>query len=163
MVPISYIYNDDQRKSRLKKAIIFSSHLRGHRACLYDITNCVIGCDGIGSIFGNGDKSLSKLPIMEAYTYSLCPENSVGDGYITEKIPEAFHSGCIPITWCRPCDLSLDFNPDAVVNLYGLDKIEAMNVLKELSSCGSLYNRLITTPLLNKRPSLEPLINFFCR
>ena len=160
MLPIAETYNKHQRRSRLNKAIFFSSHLRDHRRKLYDLTNTTIGCDGIGTIFANGDMNLPKMPVMETYAYSLCPENSVGDGYITEKVPEAFHSGCIPITWCRPCDLLLDFNPDAVVNLYGLDENQATDVLEELASCGSLYEKLISTPLLNKLPSLEPLLEF---
>jgi len=38
-----------------------------------------------------------KFRAIEKYKYSFCPENSSGLGYDTEKIPEAWNAGCIPI------------------------------------------------------------------
>lgn len=160
MRPICETYSKDKLSSRLNRAVLFSMHLREPRERFYELTSNVIGCDGFGGAFGNDNRKQPKMPIMEGYRFSLCPENQIGDGYITEKIPEAFHSGCVPITWCRPDDLQEDFNPRAVINLYGLDDLQVKEVLTEVSLQGRLYNDLVSEPLLLSRPSLIPLIKF---
>lgn len=38
-----------------------------------------------------------KLDLLKKYTFIFCLENSVAPGYVTEKIFDAFSSGCIPI------------------------------------------------------------------
>jgi hypothetical protein len=163
MRPISDSYTKEQLLSRLNLAVLFSKHLKEPRHRLFQLTDAALGCDGFGGAFGTDDRQQPKMPVMEGYRFSLCPENSIGDGYITEKIPEAFHSGCIPISWCRPEDLAEDFNPEAVVNLYGLDDQQCRDVLAELIGAGDLLNSLISVPLLLERPRLEPLIEFIQR
>lgn len=160
MRPIKDTYSAKQLTSRQNKAILFSKHLREPRRQLYEVTNSVLGCDGYGGAFNNDNRAQAKMPIMEGYKFNLCPENSIGDGYITEKIPEAFHSGCIPITWCRPEDLEEDFNSEALVNLYGLDERQCKQVLEEIGGSGQYMQKLLTTPLLKHKPRLKPLIEF---
>ena len=160
MIPISETYDREQISSRLNRAVLFSTHLREPRRRLFEITHSTLGCDGFGEAFDNNTKEQPKLGVMERYCYSLCPENSIGDGYITEKVPEAFHSGCIPIAWCRPDDLQEDFNPKAVVNLYGLGDDEVKDLLSELAAGGQFFSSLIREPLLLARPSLVSLVNF---
>lgn len=160
MRPICETYSVNQLLSRLPRAVLFSMHLREPRQRFYQLTSSAIGCDGFGGAFGNDNREQPKMPVMERYRFSLCPENQIGDGYITEKIPESFHSGCIPIAWCRPDDLQVDFNPKAVINLYGLDHAQVNEVLIEVASGGCLYSSLIKEPLLLKRPTLTPLIRF---
>jgi hypothetical protein len=160
MRPISESYIQKQLDARLNRAVIFSSHLIEPRKRFFELVEQTIGCDGFGNVFGRADRSQAKMPVMENYRFSLCPENSIGDGYITEKIPEAFHSGCIPITWCRPEDLAEDFNPAAVVNLYGLDDKVICELMTEIQSGGSLYRSLLNAPLLLYKPTLYPLLEF---
>ena len=81
------------------------------------------------------EKNIYQLPhrkkeLLSQYQINLCPENFIGQGYITEKIPEAFLSGCIPVTYCDPNDLKLDFNHKAVVNLYGLIRLSNKKKIK---------------------------------
>ena len=160
MRPIKDTYSTQQLDSRQNKAILFSKHLKEPRRQLYEVTTSVLGCDGYGGAFNNDNRAQAKMPIMEGYRFSLCPENSIGDGYITEKIPEAFHSGCIPMAWCRPEDLAEDFNPEAVVNLYGLDDQQRKEILEEMRRGGQYVQKLLTTPLLKHKPELKPLIEF---
>ena len=158
--PISDTYAEGQLSSRLNRAALFSKHLKEPKKRFFELTSNVIWCDGFGGAFGNDNRQKPKMPVMQRFRFSLCPENQIGDGYITEKIPEAFHSGCIPITWCRPDDLKEDFNPRAVINLYGLDDNQVTDVLIEPASRGRLYRELLREPLLLSRPALEALINF---
>ena len=58
---------------------------------------------------------------MTNYAFNLCPENAIHPGYITEKIPEAFAAGCLPITMVDD-SVGVDFNPNAMINLASGDK-----------------------------------------
>lgn len=56
-----------------------------------------------GKAFNQGvriaDGELAKLSVIKEYAYNLCPENSIGEGYTTEKIMHAFAGRAIPIYW----------------------------------------------------------------
>jgi hypothetical protein len=49
---------------------------------------------------------VNKLEILKNFKYSLCFENCVFPGYITEKIFDCFFAGCIPVYYGAPdiCD-----------------------------------------------------------
>jgi hypothetical protein len=157
--PINTFYNREDLCNRHHRAVIFATHLREPRDRLYNLVNQAIGCDGFGKAFETPVLG-PKMPLLEEYTICLCPENSLGDGYITEKIPEAFHAGCIPITWCNPEDLAVDFNCEAVINLFGLSDDEIIKILRRILGDGQFVNSLRSVPLLKRTPSLEPLYDF---
>ena len=101
-----------------------------------------------------------KKELLKDYLYCLCPENKPHKGYMTEKIPEAFAAGCIPVTYCDPSTLSLDFNPKAVINLYQKNDREILNILSRLQSDYTYVNGLRDEPLLTNLESLEQLRAF---
>lgn len=140
------------------RAVIVASHLKGHRRSLYETCNTAIDCNLAGNF--NAPLSVPKYDLLRQYHFNLCPENSLGQGYITEKIPEAFLAGTIPIAYCRPEDLAMDFNPKAVVNLYGLSSNEIVQTLRNLTNNYQAFDALRSQPLIIKRPSLRPLIEF---
>lgn len=49
-----------------------------------------------GPIPGN-HTSQSKIDVLKQYKFCLCYENTAMPGYITEKIFDCFHAGCVPI------------------------------------------------------------------
>lgn len=147
--------------SRKRKAVMFTSHFKGQRAALFEVTSKILGCDGFGRVFGQDTRRRGgKFDLTREYEFALCPENSIGPGYITEKIPEAYYAGCVPITWCRPEDLAIDFNPKAVVNLYGKTNAQQESLLKRLKEDSDFVRDLRSEPLLLRRPTLAPLIRF---
>lgn len=44
-------------------------------------------------------QGLSKIQFLQKYLFNLCPENSLQEGYVTEKIFDAVIAGCIPVYW----------------------------------------------------------------
>ncbi|WP_020005449.1 glycosyltransferase family 10 domain-containing protein, partial [Brachyspira innocens] len=38
-----------------------------------------------------------KIEYLKDFKFNICPENTISDGYITEKLFDAFKAGCIPI------------------------------------------------------------------
>lgn len=140
------------------KAVLLTSHFKRHRRRLWRITDKAMGCDAFGRKIR--PSTLPKKTLLEAYPFNLCPENKVGEGYITEKIPEAFLCGCIPITYCDPGDLALDFNPKAVINLYGLSKQESLSLLRLAATDYDFFQTLRSEPLLLSQPNMSPLLEF---
>ena len=43
-----------------------------------------------------------KLPVMSRFKFSICFENCIFSGYVTEKIFDCFLAGCIPIYFGAP-------------------------------------------------------------
>lgn len=141
-----------------KRAVLITSHLKRYRGRLAKLCDQTIGCD----IYGKAGMGFdgSKKALLSKFTFNLCPENRIGSGYVTEKIPEAFLSGCIPITHCRPEDLSKDFNPKAVLNLYGMSDDQISAELIEITENYSAFHKMRSEPLLHEAPSIDSLYNF---
>jgi hypothetical protein len=62
----------------------------------------------------------SKMAIMGDYKFNLCPENSLGPGYLTEKAVQAKLAGCIPLYWGDP-SYRKSFNEKSLINIYEYD------------------------------------------
>ena len=84
-------------------------------------------------------------------------------GYVTEKIPDAIMSGSIPITWCDPEGLRQDFNPGAVVNLYGLSRFQARKMLGKLVDSVDARTAIQDVPLLDTIPDTHEVEEFVCK
>lgn len=52
--------------------------------------------------FRGGLSFEEKLPVMSRYKFSICFENCIFPGYVTEKIFDCFLAGCIPIYYGAP-------------------------------------------------------------
>ena len=57
-----------------------------------------------------------KLETLSQYRFSLCLENSVFDGYVSEKIFDCFFTGTIPIYLGAP-DIGKVIPPEAFIDL----------------------------------------------
>ena len=164
MEPISKNYGEITEaifKKTPPKAVLLSSHLKRHRLKLYINCRMSIGCDLYGKKYI--PITTQKKELLSQYQINLCPENFIGQGYITEKIPEAFLSGCIPVTYCDPNDLKLDFNHKAVVNLYGLSGYQIRKKLKEISTDFEVFTALRNEPLLSSIPENKKLIELLSK
>jgi hypothetical protein len=75
--------------------VVISSHLDYPRAGLVAALTYQKRLDRYGKV-GIAFKG-PKIGIMKKYRYAFCAENSVGFGYDTEKIPEAWAAGCLPV------------------------------------------------------------------
>ena len=81
-------------------------------------------------------------------------------GYYTEKIPEAFMAGCLPISWADE-NVKVDFNPKAFINLAPMSANGFQELGELLHSKDTLY-KYASEPLLIHRPTLDPLKHFLC-
>jgi hypothetical protein len=155
----------NQFLARGNSCAMLSSHLREPRGSLYSAIENVIPIQGFGAHF---DKTIKdhhssgflKKDIIKKFSFNLCPENGLYPGYYTEKIPEAFNSGCLPITWADE-NVDADFNPQAFLNLLPLFKNNFQD-LKDILHSKVKMESYQSQPLLIQKPTIESL-NIFLR
>jgi hypothetical protein len=148
---------------RQQKIALITSHLNEPRNLLFNQLKKFLPIDGYGAYFDHNirnhhSSSFNKYDILQSYAYNLCPENSLYPGYVTEKIPEAFYAGSIPLTWIDP-NVICDFNPAAFINLMPMVHDELNGFIEFLES-KSLQKDLAEQSLLIKQPSLDQLKKF---
>ena len=150
---------------RAQKAVLITSHLREPRAACLTVLQALMPVDGMGPYFDESIKDhhrsqFTKKAMLQSYAFNLCPENGIHPGYVTEKIPEAFAAGCLPITFVDEA-LSGDFNPKAMINLATM-MTEDSKTREHIKS--SLTPAALATfaneALLLQTPSIYPLEAF---
>ena len=114
--------------------------------------------DGYGPYFNKEIKdhnksNFFKKNLLNNYAFNLCPENNLYPGGYSEKIPDAFASKCLPISYSDQ-NVNLDFNKNAFINL--LDYVEdnykeICNLLKD----ENYLKKFTKEPLLLKKPNLD--------
>ncbi len=145
--------------NRPARATIITSHLLEPRATLVSTVRQFIPVDGYGKYFqpeisNHHASSFTKRELLRQYAFNLCPENQLYPGYYTEKIPEAFLAGCLPLTWVDS-NVDCDFNPRAFINLAPMTG-KNFEPLREILNHQPTLRELAEQPLLTHRPSLEP-------
>lgn len=149
--------------SGLYKAAFITSNLTYKRLQLFKALSVVLPVDGFGSAFNPSIKNqlnsgFTKRELLANYQYCFCPENSVALGYYTEKVPEAYISGSIPITYADK-DINQDFNPDALINLASFETSGILQIddLSNYLCSADVLSSLTSTALVNY--SLESRID----
>lgn len=122
--------------NRLDRAIAVTSHLEHPRSALLQSLQTQFQFD----IFGGAGNKLEgpKLDKMQKYKFAFCPENSAGFGYETEKIPEAWVAGCVPIgiflnpfSQFNPCLIDIDpHNQKTYKNIKLLDQEPSLDKIE---------------------------------
>lgn len=114
-----------------------------------------------GRVFG-GHFSGCKIDLMENYRYNICFENSITEGYVTEKLLEAKVSGCIPLYY-GDVSAERDFNKRCYINyreMYGPDDL--LMCVKQLENKSSFLS-VASEPLFNIEPNLNDVYSFLRR
>ena len=153
----------DRYLKRGGKCAMLSSHLREPRGSLFKALEKVVPTQGFGAFFNKEIKDhhssgFLKKDVLKGFSYNLCPENGLYPGYYTEKIPEAFYSGCLPITWADE-NIVADFNSSAFLNLQPLFKSDFQE-LQDLILNKEKLGAYQFQSLLQKKPSIEPLKDY---
>jgi hypothetical protein len=148
---------------RPRKAAFFTTHMLQPRENIFSELSQAIEVDGYGphfdtSIEHHNNSSIFKDDILQNYMFNLCPENSMYPGYYTEKVPEAFGSGCIPVTWADQ-NIAREFNQCAFINLADFAATGYREGFKR-AVCAECMARLVSTPLLDKAPDFASLLRF---
>lgn len=109
-------YNENIKKQKDIFGSIIARHDRGgQRTFIYNELS-KYGAIKSPGIFKNnepligGKNPIDKINYISRGLYNICPENSVYEGYFTEKIFQAFEGGTIPLYW------AIDFPELDIIN-----------------------------------------------
>lgn len=155
------------KKKKLRCAL-FASHLTAPREVFVQeiqkfVDVDIFGLNGSGPIqFRN---KVPKRDILNNYVFTLCPENKLYPGYITEKTPESFACGSFPLSWYLDSSES-DFTTESHFNIaaYGAKSVSCDGTLSDLVQ--KRYQHIKNhgvEPLLSKAPSLDCIISVLDR
>jgi hypothetical protein len=144
---------------KTKFCAMIAGNPEGLRVNLYNSLHKYKPVDGYGLMFGNSLRQ-SKFDILPEYKFSLCPENSVYDGYVTEKLVDAYAGGTVPI-YSGDLSVDRDFNNGAFLNYqFELSTYELRRQVIKLDESLDLYQEIYEQPLLVEEPYLDDAIQF---
>lgn len=148
---------DISQKTRF--CAMIAGNPEGLRINLYNSISKYKQVDGFGNMFGNSLRQ-SKFDILPKYKFCLCPENSIYDGYVTEKLIDAYAGGTVPI-YSGTSTVDKDFNDLAFLNYQWWKYMtKFVNYIEHLDSDLEHYKLVYENPLLDYRPTLDDAIAF---
>jgi hypothetical protein len=97
------------------------------------------------------------LNVLNQYKFVCCCENTIANGYITEKIFNVFFARAIPIYY-GPSDKFRYFNKDSFIEI--TDNLADISVekIRQLNENEALYNDFLKTTIINKEFNNENYI-----
>lgn len=115
-------------------------------------------------VFGDLSRNqiATKSEIGGNYRFILCFENDVYPGYVTEKLPEAWATGAIPLYWGE--DRAKSFNEMSYINLNQMKSFSHfLDRVAHLNNDKVAWSHMASQPLINERPDLGQAISIIRR
>ena len=147
-------FNRTYKKSKFC-TLIARHDKNGIRTRIYNSISEISHVDSSGKLLHNDDTLRSiynndKNIYLQQYKFNICPENSINDGYVTEKIFQSLYSGCIPIYngWSRDPEPGI-INPNIIMWYDESDEENnkyTMNEVRRLHENDKLYRSFIEQP-----------------
>ena len=100
--------------------------------------------DSGGRLFNNiGGRVQNKKEFLKKYKFSICFENSKTQGYISEKLSDAFEAGTIPIYYGDDTILEL-LNNKSYIHIRDESEFdEKIELIKKIDQNDTLYEQMI--------------------
>ena len=134
----SYLYKDRKYENTDRKYVIAycNSHKVPEREEMFNLFVEKVGielCHSHGKCYGNYPETnkqikgswdnITLIDTYKDYKFVIAMENCRKDGYVTEKILNAFYSGAIPIYW-GSSNINDLFNPNAFINVNNFNSFD---------------------------------------
>jgi len=161
LIPIKNLtrYRSLDIKSKDKFCALIANNPEGLRINLFHSISQYKQVDGYGNMFRNPLRK-SKFAILPEYKFCLCPENSIYDGYVTEKLIDAYAGLTVPI-YSGTMSVDCDFNEKAFLNYMNTKNMEHfVEGISMFDTNLELYQRIYEQPLLLEEPKLDDAIAF---
>lgn len=169
----SHLYKDRISPNINRKYLLAycSSRAINHREELFNIfveNTSDNSCHALGSCYGKYPHTKFKdvdggwcgTELIHTYTdykFVIAVENAKVEGYITEKIINAFYSGAIPIYW--GCDTITNyFNKNAFINVNDFNSFEEC-VKYVINMDEETIQRMTNEPIYNPNNDIVNLLN----
>lgn len=160
-IPLNQLINKRKYDPSIKKefCVMVAGNPEGLRINLYNSISKYKPIHGYGNMFGNSLRK-SKFAVLPEYRFCLCPENSVYDGYVTEKLIDAYAGLTVPI-YSGTISVSSDFNENAFLNYQDWKDMGAfINQIMDVEEYPDFYQAMYEQPLLDEAPKLDDAIAF---
>ena len=142
-----------------KFCAMIAGNPEGLRVNLFNSISQYKQVDGYGLMFGNSLRK-SKFTVLPEYKFCLCPENSTYDGYVTEKLIDAYAGGTVPI-YSGTLSVDCDFNERAFLNYMNTKDMEFfVKHIEDIDDDIAWYREVYGQPLLLEEPKLDDAIAF---
>lgn len=149
----------DESFDTKKFCALIANNPEGLRVNLFNTLSQYKQVDGYGNMFGN-PLVQSKFDVLPHYKFCLCPENSIYEGYVTEKIVDAYAGGCIPL-YSGTISVSDEMNSDSFINYRIFNSMsEFVGQVKYVDNNFQAYMDMYRQPLLRHKPSLNHALAF---
>ena len=160
LIPINTLTKHRKLKEdKTKFCALIAGNPEGLRINLYNSISQYKQVDGYGNMFGRALRQ-SKFDLLKEYKFCLCPENSVYDGYVTEKLIDAYAGGCVPI-YSGDTSVDRDFNGRAFLNYQNWgDMTQFVSNIEAIDYLEASYKDIYQQPLLTQAPSLDKALAF---
>lgn len=101
-----------------------------------------------------------KNAFVSQYKFNIAFENSSHEGYVTEKIVDAFAAGVVPIYYGDPRIVE-DFNPKSFINVHEYPSFAAaIERVKEIDADDELYLQMLNEPCVLPDADVTELKDF---
>lgn len=164
-IPLYYFYPTDYAKA-IKKHLQTIENLDKKKFCNFVYSNNIASkereeffnllseykqVDSGGRYLNNiGGPVENKYEFQRQYKFSIAFENSSTDGYVTEKILQAFAAGTIPIYWGSP-SIADEFNEKAFINCHAYSSFEeVVKKVIEIDQNDELFYQYLREPIGNE-------------
>lgn len=93
-----------------------------------------------------GGQVKDKKEFLQKYKFNIASENSIVNGYITEKLVDAFNAHTVPI-YAGPNDVINEFNPASFINLNDFASFEDLLIyIERVDTDDELYMNMLKAP-----------------
>jgi hypothetical protein len=146
-------------KQRKKFCVAFIGKAYPFRMQAIAALSAIGKIDVYGGIARNSGKkaALEKFETSQQYKFVFAFENDLFPGYVTEKAPEAWATGAIPLYWGS--DPAGYLNHEALLNLEKFKSLdEYVARVAEIAHDSLTWSSIASQPILAKRPNLNEVL-----
>lgn len=150
-------YSEDFLREKTYFANLITSHDSeyNHRSIFFEKLNAYKRVEAPGTFLNNMPNGEtvnwlddSKANFQRRSKFTICFESTAHDGFITEKITDAFFSDTIPIYY-GSANITDIFNKDAFINVGDYESFDAViEKIKELDQDDEKYLAMLRQPIL---------------
>lgn len=157
----NFIYSNINRGNGTKIRVKFCEKLMEYKyvECLGKVLH---NTDDIENIGRNNDWYNNKIKLLKKYKFTIAAENSIINGYTTEKLIHPFLANSIPIYIGNPDILSYGYNPKSfiIASEYNYDFNKIIERIKELDNDDNLYMSMLNEEMLIDKSKLDANIYY---
>ncbi len=147
-----HLMTDDEIAEKKDFCAFVCSNRRAakQRVLFFNALNAIRKVDSGGKLLNNiGGPVADKLQFQATHRFAIAFENTSYPGYTTEKIMEAFASGCIPIYYGDPM-ITQEFNPKSFINCADYKSVnDVVKRVIEIDNNPNLVRQYLREPALN--------------